>query len=212
MEKNNQIITNGIHHSATKLSVLTIGLGLASKLGEVEGVIKHTPDGVKITTKEAPNGFIYDDDREAVVRIIGGRVLINGLYDIYCPPSNKLAKLLSNPINLELTDEQSRDLAPLLEAASEVKPSLAPSESGRVVVVITKELIAKIGADGSDENGEYIYCRDEWDTNPDSTLTKLYADDTFIITDEKNYTGYRIGSEEFCGTHRLDGIIHMVAN
>ena len=179
---------------ATKLPVVTIGLGKVSKLKELEGVIWHDDDGnVIIKTKEAPDGCLYDQDRTVVVRIIGDKVKMSGLYDVYAPAPKKIDKLLSNPIDLDsLPLEQREELAPILRVASEVKPSLAPAEPGRKVIVITKDMLG---------GKEYIECHCPWD--PDDVLTKLYEGDIFLVEDEATCKGYRIGREEFDGTHVL---------
>lgn len=206
IEKNAQIISLGTIRPATKLSVLTICIGHPDQCKEVKGTIEHTTEGTILYTKEAPQGITYDSDRKAVVRVLRGIVLIDGRYDIYCPASEKLPDLLSNPVDLEeiCTIRQLAHLDPVLKAAEEVIASMAPAESGRRVVVVTPQLIEEIGADGTDEKGAYILERDEWDENPDSPLTRLYSGDIFFISDEKARKGYRIGAEEFELTHKLD--------
>lgn len=207
MERNAEIIAHGTIKAATKLAVLTIGIGLPDRCKDLPGVFEGQEDGTtKVYTKEQPNGTYYDDDREAVVRVIGGKVLIDGMYDLYCPAPDKLPKLLSNPCDLqeECTEEQLAELQPVLDAAQKVMPSIAPAEPGRRVIVITPELIDQIGADGIDDKGAFILERDEWDDNPDSELTKLYSGDIFLVSDEAAAKGYRIGREEFELTHTLD--------
>lgn len=189
---NAKIISEGTIVSATKLPVVTIGLGAVSKLKELEGVIWHDDDGnVVIKTKEAPDGCLYEQDRTVVVRVIGDKVKMNGLYDIYAPAPSKIEKLLSNPIELDsLPLEQNDELFPVLMVASEIRPSLAPAEPGRRVIVITKDML---------DGNEYIECHCPWD--PDDVLTKLYEGDIFLVEDEATCKGYRIGREEFEGTH-----------
>ena len=192
---NEKIINTGIIRSATKLPVFTIGLGPVSKLKDLDGVFWHDNDGnVVIATKEAPRGCIYDQDLTAVVRIIGGKVKIGGMYDIYVPSKSKVAKLLSNYKDLNtLGVDAINELAPVLNAGSEVFPSLAPAEPGRKVIVITDDMV---GEDG------YIFCHCPWD--PEDVLTKLYPGDVFLVEDEATFMGYRIGKDEFEGTHQLD--------
>lgn len=192
MTNNAKIFEKGNIVTATKLSVLTIGIGKVSDLKEVPGTIRHENDKVVIVTKEQPEGCVYDQDRTVVVRVIGGKVLMDGLYDIYAPAVNKVEKLLSNPVSLDtLTKEQLEELNPILEAGSDIRPSMAPAESGRRVIVITDEMIAA----GITE------CYNEWEPE---TATKLCSGDVFVVTDESQMTGYRIGKEEFAGTHTLD--------
>ncbi len=189
---NAKIFENGVVAEATKLSVVTIGIGKVSNLKEVPGTIFHKNGKVVIVTKEQPEGCIYDQDRTVVVRVIGGKVIINGLYDIYAPAESKIEKLLSNPISLHtLTKEQLEELNPILEAGSDIRPSIAPAEPGRKVIVITQDMI----------DAGVTECYNEWEPE---TATKLYPGDVFLVTDPKLMTGYRIGREEFEATHTIN--------
>lgn len=192
---NEEIIKKGKVQFATKLSVLTIGIGPVGTLRDLPGVVRHDDNNeVIIATKEAPEGCRYDQDRIAVVRIIGGKVKMNDMYDIYAPAKNKIDKLLSNPFDLNtLTKEQLEDLKPILSIASEVVPSLAPEESGRSIIVITPEMCGDEG---------YVNCHCPWD--PEDVLTKMYPGDIFLIENEEEYKGYRIGKDEFNSTHVID--------
>lgn len=190
---NASIFEKGTIVTATKLQVLTIGLGEVSKLKDVQGTIRHENGKVVIVTKEQPEGCVYEQDRTVVVRVIGDKVLMDGLYDIYAPDHSKVEKLLSNPISLEeeLTEEQIEELNPVLEAASEIRPSMAPAEHGRRVIIITDEMISE----------GVTQCYNEWEPE---TATKLYPGDVFVVSDENQMTGYRIGKDEFAGTHALE--------
>lgn len=191
---NERIIKEGTILRATKLPVITIGIGQVSKLRELPGTIwRNNEDKVVIATKEAPEGCVYEQERTAVVRVIGGKVKMNGLYDIYAPNINKIDKLLSNRFELQaLAADLLKELKPILNVASEVCPSLAPAEYGRKVIVITEKMVGKHG---------YIDCHCPWD--PDDVLTHLYVGDVFLVEDEENCQGYRIGREEFAGTHKI---------
>lgn len=192
---NERILREGTIVGATKLPVITIGIGPVSELKDLNGTIWHNDDGkVVIATKEAPEGCTYEQERTVIVRVIGGQVKINGLYDIYAPDESKVEKLLSNTFELEsLPSDQLYELQPVLNAASEVRPCIAPAEYGRKVIVITDEMVGEQG---------YINCHCPWD--PDDVLTKLYVGDIFLVEDVNNCKGYRIGKDEFEGTHRLD--------
>lgn len=191
---NERILKEGTIVGATKLPVITIGIGLVSELNDLDGTIWHRDGKVVIATKEAPEGCIYEQERTVVVRIIGGKVKMNGLYDIYAPSTSKIEKLLSNPFDLKsLPSDQLDELQPILNVASEVRPSIAPAEYGRKAIVVTDEMVGEQG---------YINCHCPWD--PDDVLTKLYVGDIFLVEDEDTYKGYRIGKEEFEGTHKLD--------
>ena len=191
---NERILKEGTIVGATKLPVITIGIGPVSELKDLDGTIWHHDGKVVIATKEAPEGCTYEQERTAVVRVIGGKVKMNGLYDIYAPDAKKIEKLLNNPFDLKsLPSDQFDELQPILNVASEVRPSIAPAEYGRRVIVITDEMVGEQG---------YIHCHCPWDS--DDVLTKLYAGDIFLVEDEETCKGYRIGKEEFDGTHKLD--------
>ena len=189
-----KIFEKGTMVSATKLPVFTIGLGNVAEHKEVPGTICHENGKVVICTKEQPEGCVYDQERTAVVRVIGEKVLMNGLYDIYAPENSKVEKILSNPVDLfrSLTDEQLEELKPLFEACvRSPRASMAPAEYGRRVIIITDEMISE----GITE------CYNEWEPE---TPCKLCSGDVFVVTDESQMTGYRIGKDEFSGTHALD--------
>lgn len=208
VEKNALVVAMGPIRNATKLQVVTIGLGNPDNCKELSGVFKHNPDGTtSVYTKEAPKGIVYTQEGcQVVVRILGNKVLIDGHYDIYCPPATKLPKLLSNPCKIGevCSKHQVDELWPLFEAAEKIIPSLAPEEPGREVIILSPEMVEKIGADGTDKKGAYILIRDEWDDNPESELTRLYSGDIFLVSNEAKARGYRIGKEEFFLTHRID--------
>lgn len=190
---NQKIFELGTIVGARKIEVITIGLGLVKDLSDLEGVIWHNADGkTVIVTKEAPQGCTYDDYRTVVVRVIDGKVLIGGKYDIYAPGEDKIEKLLRKPYDLsKLSEEQMSELKPLLDVASEVRPAIAPGESGRRVIVITAEMIAA----GVTE------CYNEWEPE---TPCALEEGDVFLVSDESQFKGYRIGREEFAGTHQFE--------
>lgn len=191
--ENNKIFELGTVVGARKIEVITIGLGQVKNLGNLKDVIWHNADGkTVIATKEAPQGCAYDDDRTVVVRVIDGKILIDGKYDIYAPSEDKIEKLLRKPYDLSnLSEEQMAELKPLLDVTSEVRPAIAPGESGRRVIVITEEMI---------EAG-VTECFNEWDPE---TPCNLEEGDVFLVSDESQLKGYRIGREEFAGTHQFE--------
>ena len=190
---NQRIFELGTIVGARKIEVITIGLGKVKDLGDLEGVIWHNADGkTVIVTKEAPQGCTYDDDRTVVVRVIDGNVLIGGKYDIYAPGEDKIEKLLRKPYDIsKLSEEQMAELKPLLDVASEVRPAIAPGESGRCVIVITAEMIAAAVTECYNEREPETPC-------------VLEEGDVFLVSDESQFKGYRIGREEFVGTHQFE--------
>lgn len=204
-EQNQPIFERGTIVPCTKMSVLTIGLGLGRDIcdliierdGEDEEdykVFQHIPGHILVATKEHPEGDSYADNLTVVVRVLDGRVLINGQYDLYCPGEDKIGKLLSNPVNLDqlLSKEQLDELEPLFLVASDIRPSLAPEDPCRMVICITDDMVGEAGT---------IKCQCPWD--PDNVLTDLYPGDFFLVQDPETFKGYRIGKEEFELTHKL---------
>ena len=203
--QNKTIFEQGNIVACTKMEVITIGLGRGRDIEDLTVLHKDTEDykvfqhddngNIIVSTKEQPQGCVYSGDLTVVVRVLDGQVLIGGLYDLYCPPADKIAKLLGNPFKLEklLNDEQLADLEPIFLASSKIIPSVAPAEPGRKVIQITSEMVG---------SGGTIKCHCPWD--PAEVLTDLYEGDFFLVEDEALYKGYRIGREEFELTHKLD--------
>ena len=194
-KQNETIIRQGRILNVTKLEVITIGLGLVSKLKMAEGLIWKNDSGATVVkTKEAPQGQVYDQDLTLVVRILDGQVLIDGMYDMYCPPNDKVEKLLSKPFKLEtLTEAQLAELKPLFDCGSNIRPSIAPADPGRKAILITLEMVGSKG---------YIECVDRWNEESGQT-TKLYPGDYFLVEDVDACEGYRIGGTEFGITHKV---------
>lgn len=179
--------------SATKLPVITIGLGEVSKLKELNGIIwKDDNDGnVRIRTKEDPSGAKYDPSWQAVVRLFGDKIVIDGEYDLYAVPPEKATKLLGNTFDIDSLDNWTlSQLVPLLNAASEIRASMSPEEIGRKVILVTEEML---------EGCDCKYCNCSWNT--DGALTPMGLCDVFVVEDEDKMQGYRIGMEEFFYTH-----------
>ncbi len=174
---------------AVKLPVLTIGLGPVGALRDLKGFIWRNDNGnVIIRTKEEPKGASYDQNWIAVVRLING-ISESGQYDLYAVSPEKAARLLSNPVHLK--EAQKEELQPVLNAGSEISASLAPSEDRKVIIIGEEQ----IGEEG------FILCHASY--NEEGVKTKLLCGDVFVVEDEENYKGYRIGSDEFRKTHIL---------
>ncbi len=198
-ENKNNIIAKGTVRPATKLPVVTIGLGRVRDLRELPGVVSKNENGdTVIVTKEHLNGIAYPQSWTAITRVIDGKVLINGHYDLYAVKDEKLPKLLGNRIDLSdhLDETQLAELQPIFGVASEITPSLAPANSGRKVIEITKEMLG---------DSDHIQCELplSWNNGQPSS-TPLYEGDIFVMENEETGKGYRIGREEFAGTHRFD--------
>lgn len=190
---NGRILEEGKIVEAIKLPVVNIGIGRVSDLKELDGVIWHNDEWVVISTKMANKGAIFKQDMTAVVRVIGDKVKINDLYNIYAYDSDEIEELLNDPIEIDsLPLDQLKELEPILECASEIRPSVTPADYGRKVIVITDDMVGKHG---------YIECH--CSSHPDYFLTRLYAGDVFFVEDEKTCKGYRISKEEFELTHKL---------
>lgn len=204
-KKNERIFQNGIIRTATKFPVLKIGLGLVGDLqdltithkGKERLIIRHNADNqVVIHTPEDPDGGLYFQNLTAVVRVIGGHVLSYGLYDISVHSQDEIEKLLSNPITLEaphVTPKLLAELQPLLNIASNVRPSLDPAEYDRKVILITDDMVGKEG---------FIECVCTGDEESGKT-TRLFPSDVFVIENFENFQGYRITAFEFVNTYEL---------
>ena len=204
-KKNEWIFKNGTIHTATKLPVLNIGLGLVSDLqdltithkGNERLIIWHNAyKQVVIRTPANPDGGLYFENLPAVVRVIGGHVLSDGLYDISVHSQDEIEKLLSNPITLEaphVTPKMLAELQPLLNIASNVRPSLDPAEYDRKVIIITDDMVGKEG---------FIECVCTGDEKSGKT-TRLFPSDVFVIENLENLQGYRNTAFEFFSTYEL---------
>lgn len=197
---NRNVILHGESRRAVKNEVVTILLGKVGEVSDVYGVIWRTvnnPNHTYVVNKENPEGTAYDDDWILVVRIIKGRVLINGMFDLYAVKPEKAEQLAKNKVNLKeySTPEQMEELKPLLESTKSVTTVLTPKEN-RTAILITQDTVERFG------NGEEIACYNEW-----NEVSSLVPGDVFIVTkfseSDGEYRGYRIGKEEFEGTHEF---------
>lgn len=185
MANNKKIFDGATIVKAKKLEVLTFALGRVADLGTLKGVIEVHNEKKVIFSKESPyNGTEYNPESIAVVRVLGGKVFINGKYDIYTMTPEVAAKKLKNEIDVKssLTDEQFEQLRPLFECGTP-KGYITPEEIRQVIVV-----------------QEAGVCYNEWDPE---TPCDLVPGDVFLVSDADSMTGYRIGKEEFAETHVL---------
>lgn len=186
---NNRIIfKKGTIVNAKKLGVLTFSLGEVGKLRPVEGVIEPTNEGVVIHTKESPaEGTLYPSNFIAVIRILGDKILIKGKYDIYAISPEVAKKKLNNPVeSVMLSQKQVELLAKVIVSTDNLGIYFTPLEMRRVIIIT--------------EDMKVNTCYNEWDQK---TPCHMEVGDVFVVTDEKTYSGYRIGKEEFEETHVL---------
>lgn len=170
---------------AKKLEVLTIALGLVKDLKQLDGVIDIDNGVTKIHTKESPaEGTVYHGTDTAVVRVLGGRVFIDGKYDIYTLAPDKVVNKLKNPVDINkvLTSEQYTQLKPLFDCGFP-KAFITPEEEREVIIIKEKGI-----------------CYNEWDP---TTPCSVCPGDVFLVSNKEAQTGYRIGKQEFEETHIL---------
>ena len=181
-----------------KLSVQTIILPSWDELGLLGKIYRQC-----VVTKENPNGQIYDElEYVTVMRILGGKLLIDGRVDAY---TWKYKKIMANieysyPIGIHSTDALL-NLYKILESISDETEKRAfadmmvcntrdfmvvslPEETRKVIIVNDDIIKATNG----------VICN-EW-TAEESC--KIYLGDAIMVTD---FGFYRIGKEEFLLTH-----------
>lgn len=164
-----------------------------------------------IPTKEQPNGNIYDEAQfQTVLRVLGGKLLMENRPDTYCWKFSKLEKAKNvRPIGVNCADailtmaevlasisiESEKKM--LADMFANMKKDLllvtSPSEQ-RTCIEVTQELY----------NAGITCCVDEWmepDENGEAEVTHLNVGDFLIVTDAGVYC---IRRAEFLETHTLD--------
>lgn len=198
-----KILAMGTTVPCTKLELKNIVFPKWSDLGLVGLMFRQC-----VSTKEQPNGNIYDEAVfQTVLRIIGGKVLMTGRPDCYCWKFSKV----ENAKNVSMIGTNSAagliNLCEVLAciASEEEKTMIAdmfanskkdlllvttPAEE-RSCIEITHELYA----------AGITHCVDEWmdvDENGNAEATALCVGDYLIVTSSGVY---RIGHDEFLETH-----------
>lgn len=172
---------------AEKLPVLTITLGKVKDLTPYSEVVSKDADGnIRIVTKESgKKGTVYPQDNIAVLRIIGGKLLMNGYYDIYSMSEENCNTKFKDEISLEDTLDENllNHLEDILKISSNTKAYLSEKEDRKVIVV-----------------SEDTYCYNEWDME---TPCKMNKGDIFNITNLDSMMGYRIGKDEASETLKI---------
>lgn len=200
-----RILEVGTKRACTKLELKNIIFPKWDDLGLLGLMLRQC-----VRTKEQPDGNIYDEAKFLIVmRIINGRVLMNGRPDCYCWKFSKFenaankqfigsnsAEGMKNAAILlsEIADESERTLFAdmLASLKKDLIVATTPAED-RICIEVTKEMY---------DQG-ITYCVDSWmevDENGEAPTTQLNIGDYLIVEGDNVY---RIGHDEFVETHEL---------
>lgn len=200
------IMDMGEMKGCTKLEMQNIVFPKWSDLGLAGMMIRQC-----VSTKEQPSGNIYDEAIfQVVLRVIGGKVLMNGRPDCYCWKQSKVASSkdvqmvgtnsATGLINLcgildSIADQTEKSM--MADMFANLKKDLllitTPAEN-RICIEVTADLYA----------AGITHCVDEWmdtDENGDAEATALQIGDFMIATSDGVY---RVGRDEFMETHVID--------
>jgi len=206
LETTRKILDKGIQQKCTKLEMQNIVFPKWNELGLIGLIFRQC-----VKTKEQPNGHIYEEDEyRTVLRIIDGKLLMNGNPDCYCwkhskVESAKKVQVLGNnsfegltnllKVVASINDEKERCL--LADMFAILKKDFllvtTPAEE-RTCIEVTSELVA----------AGITQCVDEWmetDEEGNAEATVLCVGDYLIVTDNGVY---RIGHDEFVETHVIN--------
>lgn len=186
---NEKLFEMGVLIPAVKLPLATIDLGKVSALSNLPGVIWNANGMVVISTKEFPEGHVFQQDLNAFVRFggVGFKVKTNGFYDIEAFDTQKIKASLGTPYELStLPANILTDLKPLIDVASDVTHYICGSLHGFSAIIVTNQMVGSLG---------YIMCHCSGD--PDTKLTKLHYKDVFLVEDAEAKKGFKISMEEF---------------
>lgn len=186
---NEKLFEMGVLIPAVKRPLATIDLGKVSALSNLPGVIWNTNGKVVISTKEFPEGHVFQQDLNAFVRFggVGFKVKTNGFYDIEAFDTQKIKASLGTPYELStLPANTLADLKPLLDVASDVTHYICGALHGFSAIIVTNQMVGSLG---------YIMCHCSGD--PDTKLTKLHCRDVFLVEDADAKKGFKMSMEEF---------------
>jgi len=162
-------------------------------------------------TKEQPEGTIYDEAKfQTVLRVLGGKLLMENRPDTYCWKFSKLATARNvRPIGVNCADAiltltevlstvtDKSEKAMLADMFANMKKDLllvtSPAEE-RKCIEVTEYLYHEVGV---------TCCVDEWmatDESGEAEVTTLNVGDFLIVTDSGVYC---IRRAEFLETHTL---------
>lgn len=196
------ILETGIRQPCIKLELQNIIFPKWDDLGLIGKMFRQC-----VSTKEQPYGNIYDENVfQTVLRIIGGKVLIEDKPDCYCwkfgkiEAAKEIRKIGSNSADGILA------LCELLNTinSTEEKKLLADmfSHMKKDLLLVTtpeeKRTCIEINA-----RNTFTYCVDQWmetDSEGYAEATQLQFGDYLIVSDSGVY---RVGHDEFRATHKL---------
>lgn len=201
----NQIITTIETKACVKKEVQNIVFPKWSDTGLIGLMFRQC-----LSTKEQPSGNIYDEAQfQTVLRVLGGKLLMENRPDCYCWKFSKLEKAKNvRPVGVNCADaiitmcevlasiDDESEKKMLADMFANMKKDLllvtSPAENRRCIEV-TQELY----------DSGLTYCIDEWmdvDENGDSEATLLNVGDFLIVTDSGAYC---IRRDEFLETHTI---------
>ena len=204
-ETTKRIMTLGTKRACTKLELKNIIFPKWDDLGLLGLMLRQC-----VVTKEQPAGNIYDEAKFLIVmRIIRGKVLMNGRPDCYCWKFDKVEKAknkqfigsnsaegMKNAANLlmEIEDDAERTMFAdmLLSLKKDLIVATTPAED-RVCIEVTQQMY---------DQG-ITFCVDSWmetDENGNAPVTKLVPGDFLIVEGDMVY---RVGHDEFVETYEL---------
>ena len=204
-ETTRRIMELGTPRSCTKLEIKNIIFPKWDELGLLGLMLRQC-----VVTKEQPQGNIYDEAKFMIVmRIINGKLLMNGRPDCYCWKFDKVGKAENKKFIGSNSAEGMKNAAVLLmEIANEYERSLFADMLASLkkdLIVATTPAEDRMCIEVTEEMYEQgiTYCVDSWmetDENGDAPVTQLLVGDYLIIEGDMVY---RVGHDEFVETHKL---------
>ena len=210
-ETTDRILSLGTVRSCTKLALDNILFPNWSDWELMGKILRQC-----VRTKEQPEGYVYPEgEYQVVMRIIGGKLLIDDKPDAYCWSLSKVQKWAQNGkvIGFE-TLEAFKNLNVVLNSITDPKEQdeffdmvkrfslgflvVHTEAESRECIVVTQELYDQ-GVTG---------CVDSWvkpDKNGEGPETKLYVGDALIVEHKpEGVFVYRVGADEFAQTYSLN--------
>lgn len=198
-----KIMEMGQLQECTKLEMQNIVFPKWSDLGLAGMMIRQC-----VSTKEQPAGNIYDETVfQVVLRIIGGKVLMNGRPDCYCWKQSKVAN--SKDVHMVGTNSAAGliNLCSVLDGVvdttekSMMADMFANLKKDLLLITTPSEKRTCIEVTADMYSAGITHCVDEWmetDENGEAEATELRIGDFMIVSDSGVY---RVGRDEFLETH-----------